>query len=185
MKLKMSKELQDFIIIHLIFIIACVLVILIPPSGYMGVKLFTLVIIYNIVIPLFGYLRHHSEWIKVWLFTFIISIFQIWPDWFLSAELGILEFPEDGFIKIGTVSLYMAGLWVIPLFIIIFTGLYLQEKVSNVAIYLIVALLSLIIFGSAEQTIWMLESWYPQNVTMIGNLAIYIIINRFNIVIIS
>ena len=176
MNIKISKNIQDFLIIHLVFAAICVSALVIPTSGYMGIKLFILVLIYNLIIPLFGYLRHHREWISIWLFVFILSLFQIWPDLFLSAELDILVFPEDGFIKIGTVSLYMAGLWAIPLFLILFTGLHFHESYSKLKIYFIIALLSLIIFGSAEQTIWMLQSWYAQNVTMIGHLAIYIII---------
>ena len=176
MKLKISKNIQDFLIIHLVFAAICVSALVIPTSGYMGIKLFILVLIYNLIIPLFGYLRHHREWISIWLFVFILSLFQIWPDLFLSAELDILVFPEDGFIKIGTVSLYMAGLWAIPLFLILFTGLHFHESYSKLKIYFIIALLSLIIFGSAEQTIWMLQSWYAQNVTMIGHIAIYVII---------
>lgn len=176
MKLKISKVVKDFLIIHLIFVALCILILLIPISGSMGIKLFILVAIYNIIIPLFAYLRNHTEWINMWLFVFILSIFQVWPDWFLSAELGILVFPEDGFIKIGTVSLYMAGLWAIPLFLIVFIGSYLHENHSMLSVYLIVAFLSLIIFGLAEQTIWMLESWYAQNVIMVGHLALYIII---------
>ncbi|MCJ7774470.1 MAG: hypothetical protein MUP22_15205, partial [Desulfobacterales bacterium] len=33
-----------------------------------------------------------------------------------------------------------------------------------------------VIFGLSEQTMWMLSSWHAQNVTMVGHLAIYIII---------
>jgi hypothetical protein len=34
----------------------------------------------------------------------------------------------------------------------------------------------LTIFGLAEQSMWMLQSWYAQNVTMIGHVALYIVI---------
>ena len=176
MKLKISKVVIDFLIIHLVFIVICISVLLIPLPGYMGIKLFVLVVIYNIIIPLYAYLRHYSDWIQVWLFAFILSLFQIWPDWFLSAELVILVFPEDGFFKIGTVSLYMAGLWTIPLFLIVFIGLRIQEKYSKTYVYIGIAILSLLIFGLAEQTMWILQSWYAQNVSMIGHLALYIII---------
>ena len=176
MKLKISKNFQDFLIIHFVFVAICAVILLIPISGFIGIKLFILVAIYNIIIPLFAYLRNHTEWINIWLFVFILSLFQVWPDWFLSAELGILVFPEDGFVKIGTVSLYMAGLWAIPLFLIIFIGSYLQENYSMQKVYLIVVFLSLIIFGLAEQTIWMIESWYAQNVIMVGHLALYIVV---------
>ena len=42
--------------------------------------------------------------------------------------------------------------------------------------YISTALLSLLIFGVAEQTLWMIGSWYAQNVVMLGNIALYIII---------
>jgi hypothetical protein len=100
----------------------------------------------------------------------------LFPDWFLSAELGILVFPDDGFIKVGTVSLYMMGLWTIPLFLIIFIGTSVQERYSKLTTYLLVAVLALAIFGLAEQSMWMLQSWYAQNVTMIGHVALYIVI---------
>jgi len=110
------------------------------------------------------------------VFTFFISLFQIWPDWVLSAELNVLVFPEDGLFKIGTVSGYMAGLWVIPLFLILFIGQRLQERYSKRISYLLVVLMSLLIFGLSEQLMWMLQSWYAQNVLMIGHIALYIIL---------
>jgi hypothetical protein len=110
------------------------------------------------MLPVFGYLRRYSEWINIWLFAFLLSMFQLWPDWFLSAELGILVFPEDGFIKIGTISLYMAGLWVIHLFLINYARLKIQVRYSNSITYITVAVLSVLIFGLSEQTMWMLQS---------------------------
>ena len=77
MNITISKKVQDFLIIHLVFAAICVSVLLIPPSGYIGIKLFILVLIYNLIIPLFGYLRNHPEWISIWLFVFILSLFQI------------------------------------------------------------------------------------------------------------
>ena len=67
----------------------------------MGIKLFILVLSYNLLIPLVGLFRKNSDWIKLWIFVFLISLFQIFPDWFLSAQLNILVFPEDGFFKIA------------------------------------------------------------------------------------
>jgi hypothetical protein len=176
MKLNISKEILDFFIVHLAFVIICIIILIIPITGFMGVKLFILVVIYNVIVPVYSYLRKYSEWLNIWLFAFLLSLFQIWPDWFLSAELGVLVFPEDGFIKIGTVSLYMAGLWAIPLFLIIYTGLKINKRYSQPITYLGVGILSLLIFGLAEQTMWMLQSWYAQNVIMLGHLALYIII---------
>jgi len=175
MKIKLQNIEKDFIYTHLIFIIICIIVLLIPFS--IGIRLFILIIIYNILISVVGKIRKHSNWFNLWIFVLLLSLFQIFPDWFLSAQLNILVFPEDGLFKIGTVSGYMLGLWVIPLFIIIFIGLRSMEKYSERTTYLIISLLSLLIFGFAEATMWMLPSWYAQNVTTIfGHIALYIIV---------
>jgi hypothetical protein len=177
MKLKINRLEKDVIYLHAFFVVLCVIILIIPFQNSIGIKLFILVIIYNILLPLIGKFRNHNDILSIWFFVFLVSLFQIFPDWFLSAELNILGFPDDGFIKIGTVSMYMLGLWTIPLFIITFFGIRMQDRYSNKIAYLVVSLLSLIIFGLAEQLLWILDSWYPQNVTIIfGHLAIYIII---------
>ncbi len=166
---------RDFIIIHLIFSIICGIVLFIPGMP-IGIKLFILVIVYNIIVPLVGIWRKYTDWLNIWLLSFILSMLQIWPDWFLSAQLEVLVFPDDGLFKIGTVSAYMLFLWAIPLFIILFIGRSVNERGSLNTTYLIVALMSLLIFGISEMTIWMIGSWHAQNVTMIGHAAIYIFI---------
>jgi len=166
---------RDFAIVHLIFSIICAIVLFL--SGIpIGIKLFILVIIYNIMVPLVGIWRKYPDWLNIWLFSFILGMLQIWPDWFLSAQLNVLVFPEDGLFKIGTVSGYMLFLWAIPFFIILFIGYRVSEQVSEHSTYLIVALISLLIFGVSEMTMWTIGSWYAQNVTMVGHTAIYIII---------
>jgi hypothetical protein len=142
----------------------------------MGIKLFILVVSYNLLIPLLGLFKKYVDWLKQWSFVFLISLFQIFPDWFLSAQLNVLVFPEDGLFKIGPVSGYMTGLWVIPLFLLCFIGGKIQEYYSHVKALVVVVLISFVIFVFAEQTMWMLQSWYPQNVTLfLDHLAVYII----------
>ena len=176
MKKYFSDIERDALLVHLVFIISCFLIIVLPIGIGIGVKLFILVILYSLLIVVIGLLRGYKEWIYIWIFVFLISFFQIFPDWILSAELNVLVFPEDGLFKIGTVSGYMVGLWVIPLFLIIFIGKQLQEHFSEKIAYIAVILLSLAIFGISEQSMWMLQSWYAQNVVMIGRVALYIII---------
>ena len=171
----MKKENIDFIIVHALFSVVCVIILLIPLIP-IGIKLLLLVLSYNIMIPVFGIIRKHSSWFNMWLFALILSIFQIWPDWFLASQLNILIFPPDGFIKIGSVSAYMAGLWAIPFFIIIYLGASLKNKYSEKKRYILIGLLSLFIFDIAEQSMWLLGSWHAINVTLIGYSAIYIII---------
>jgi hypothetical protein len=176
MKFKLKLLDKSFIIFHIIFAVLTLIMLLIPPPLEIGVKLFILVIIYNLSLFFIGIFIDDEIWMRIWLFSFLISIFQVFPDWFLSAELNILVFPEDGLFKIGTVSGYMFGLWAIPLFVIIFIGIKSRQTLSEGKAALIVILLTLIIFGTSEATIWIIGSWYPQNVTTLFNhLAIYII----------
>ena len=165
----------DFIIVHIAFSIICGIVLFIP-GIQVGIKLFILVIIYNVMVPLVGIWRKNPDWLNIWLFSFILSMLQIWPDWFLSAQLNILVFPEDGLFKIGTVSGYMLFLWAIPFFIILFIGNIIYERKSPQLTYIMVAALSLLIFGISEMTLWMIGSWYAQNATMVGHAALYIFI---------
>ncbi|MDA3897133.1 MAG: hypothetical protein PF482_13415 [Desulfobacteraceae bacterium] len=174
--IKLNRFEKDVIIFHTIFTILCGIVILAFSDIAIGQRLFFLVIVYNLVMPAWGFFRKDKDWTNLWLFTFILSMFQVFPDWFLSAQLNILVFPEDGCFKFGTVSGYMAGLWTIPLFIILFVGEQINERASKFAAYFSVAIASVIIFGGSEATLWLLPSWYAQNVYMIGHIALYILI---------
>ncbi|TXT55997.1 MAG: conserved membrane protein of unknown function [Candidatus Thorarchaeota archaeon] len=167
---------RDLLILHGLFAIFTIVALILPLGVQIGPRLFVLVIAYNLMIPIGGYYWGHRDWIALWSFSFLVSLFMIFPDWFLAAELGVLVFPADGLFKIGPVSGYMAGLWTIPIFIIVFIGREIQKNHSYMKSYLVVAILSLVIFFTAEATMWMLPSWYAQNVAMIGPVAIYIII---------
>jgi len=178
MKSKLLLIEKDFLYSHLLFILICFIVLIIPFPLLIGVKLFILVLVYNLSILVVGIFRDDAEWLKLYFFVLFISLFQIFPDWYLSAQLNILVFPEDGFFKIGTVSAYMLGLWVIPLFIICFISLRIKERYSINYANLLAILLSLIIFSLAEQSMWVF-SWYPQNVILLfDHLALYIIISE-------
>jgi hypothetical protein len=172
----MTRSEKDAIILHSLFTLLCGIVILAFSNIAIGQRLLFLVIFYNLVMPAWGVFRKDKTWMNLWMFAFILSMFQVFPDWFLSAQLNILVFPEDGCFKFGTVSGYMAGLWTIPLFIIIFIGERVNERSSRLAAYASVAATSIIIFGGSEATLWLLPSWYAQNVYMIGHIAIYILV---------
>ncbi|MGM0404266.1 MAG: DUF6989 domain-containing protein [Thermodesulfobacteriota bacterium] len=175
MKPSLSGEELDALYLHLLFALFCIPVLLIPDTAT-GIKLFVLVVVYNLAVPAAGSIRGHRAWTDIWLFALTLSIFQVFPDWFLSNYLGVLVFPEDGFFKIGTVSGYMAGLWAIPVFIIVYAGTRIRESVSPKAGYGAAALLALVLFVGSEATLWMLPAWYARNVSMVGHVAIYIIV---------
>lgn len=170
--LRFNKDEVDLIIIHVIFGICSSLTLFVP--FFLGAQISFLVIGYIIIIFMIGEFRGYEEWKKILLLAVLISLFQIVPDWFLANQLGIIVFPDDSFFKIGSVSAYMAGLWTIPLFIIIYIGLKTNERFSIQISYLTVCCTSLLIFGLSEQFLTMI--WYAENVSKIGNIAIYVII---------
>jgi hypothetical protein len=171
-----EQSIRDIIVVHVIFAVLAAAVVSLPLGTEAGWKLLLLVIAYNVMIPAVGYMRGHLEWLGIWLFVFLISIMQVVPDWFLSAQLDVLAFPVDGSPTIGTVPLYMAGLWSIPLFVLVYIGCRIEEKKSQVLALAAVMLLSLVVFTLAEETMWMLPSWHAQNVATIGHVALYIIV---------
>ncbi len=167
---------RDVILVHALFGILCGVVLLIPFHLAIGMRIFILVAVYNLLIPFLGFWRKDRQVLELWAFCLVLSMFQVFPDWFLSAQLGVLVFPADGFPRIGAVSGYMAGLWTIPMFMIIFFGQSIQARFSKTAALFAVGLASLAVFGGSEAIMWALPSWYARNVHMIGHVAYYILI---------
>ena len=69
-----AKMTRHFIIVHLIFVVLCFAILIIPIPIAMGIKLFILVAIYNLLILLVGLIRKYNEWIKLWVFVFFIML---------------------------------------------------------------------------------------------------------------
>jgi len=165
MQLLKDKSIKDFILIHVIFAILAAITLLFPFPGVLvdlfpfpGVlvdgKLLILVILYNALIIVGFYTKGHEEWKSIWLFSFILSLFMVFPDWYLAETLGALVFPPGGLPMIGgSIPLYMAGLWSIPFFIILFIGKEIQKRKSLEMTYGIVSILAVLIFVSSEVTL--------------------------------
>jgi hypothetical protein len=162
---------------HILFSFICMATLFSPiPRGW---QFAILVMIYNIGLPVLSIRFKANEWLSIWIFALPLSIFQVIPDWWLSAQLKTLVFPEDGFLKIGTVSAYMALLWVIPLFIIIYSAEKFRIHISPVGAYLAAGLLGILIFGISEASLWRIGSWHAQDVKMVANVAIYVLPAEF------
>jgi len=178
MQLLQDKSIKDFILIHVIFAVLAAITLLFPfPGAAVDGKMLLLVILYNALIIVEFYLKGHEDWKSIWLFSFILSLFMVFPDWYLAETLGSLVFPPGGLAMIGgAIPLYMAGLWSIPFFIILFVGKEIQRRKSIEMTYSIVAILGVLIFVLSELTLVNLPSWTATVTGMTGNLAWYIII---------
>ncbi|MHA1862396.1 MAG: DUF6989 domain-containing protein [Candidatus Thorarchaeota archaeon] len=178
MQIFSEKPIKDFVLIHIIFAVLASITLLFPfPTASVDGKMLVLVILYNALIVVEIIYKGHDEWKSIWLFSFILSLFMVFPDWYLAETLGALVFPTGGLPMIGgSIPLYMAGLWSIPFFIIIFIGKEIQKRKSIEMTYAIVSILGLLIFVLSELTLVNLPSWTATVTGMIGNLAYYIII---------
>jgi len=173
-----DNSIKDFVVIHVIFALLAAITLLFPfPAATIDGKMLLLVILYNALIIVEFNLKGYSEWRNIWLFSLTLSLLMVFPDWYLAETLGALQFPDHGFPMIGgSIPLYMAGLWVIPFFIIVFIGREIQKRKSNRMAYVIVPILTVVIFILAELTLVYLPSWSATVVGMTGNLAWYIVI---------
>ncbi|MDR3414944.1 MAG: hypothetical protein P4L83_02055 [Nevskia sp.] len=157
---------RDAALFHLLFGAAAagVFYLLRPPQ--LGWGILGLVGLYNLLLPLIGSRAGHHEWLDLWIFLLPLSLLQVLPDWVLTQQLGILGFPDLGGPRLGPVPAYMAGMWVIPLFWV----LWLSEPSLLAA-----ALLSLLLFGVAEWAARPLHLWQPLHVAQTCGVAYYVL----------
>jgi hypothetical protein len=109
-----------------------------------------LVVLYNLALPVMAQARGHHEVVQMWTFLLPLSIFLLFPDWMLSAKLGLLHFSEHDWLHFGTVSAYRAFIWTIPLFLVVFIGSEI-EKYQSTALALAAMLLSAIVLFVLEE----------------------------------
>lgn len=177
MRTSPRKAERTLILAHVLFTILCIVVMLLPiPRGW---QFASLVLVYNVTIPVLASRNERQDWWLIWTFALPLSIFQVFPDWFLSAHLKTLVFPEDGFFKIGTVSAYMAGLWAIPIFLIIYTAEKVRQHINPLVAFPVAGLTGVLIFGISEATLWRIGSWHAQDVKMFWHMALYVLPAEF------
>jgi len=158
---------RDALLFHVFFALAAggVFFVLRPPE--LGWGLLGLVTVYNLLLPLIASRGGHREWLDLWIFLLPLSVLQVLPDWVLSQQFGILVFPDLGGPFIGAVPAYMAGMWVIPLFWIV----WLAGRSTLTA-----ALLALLFFAGAEWAAHPLQLWHAQHVGQFMGIAYYVLL---------
>jgi hypothetical protein len=164
------------IVFHLLFaaVSAAVLALMHPPL--LGWGILFLVTVYNLVLPVLA--RRDGDWrlYDLWIFLLPLSIFQVMPDWLLSQLLGTLSFPNLGGPRIGTVPLYMAGMWVIPLSWVVMAGQASREVLGRTGEWLGAGLAALLILGAAEWAARPLALWRAQHVSQHLGVAHYVLL---------
>jgi hypothetical protein len=171
----MSQEHRFVLWFHAGFALLAGLALALPVAP-LGMRILALVVLYNIAFPILTRHSAYAQTRKLWEYLLPLSILMTLPDWFLSDVLRVLIFPETGSPFIGTVPLFMAGMWVIPLFIIVYCGQQTEERYGRPTALFAVAAISLVMFGGAEATLWAVPIWYAQNVTQVAHVALYVLV---------
>ena len=124
--------------------------LLLLPWASFGIRVLLLVIGYNAGVALVAWRTGDSLVLRWWCVLAPMSVLMVLPDWFLSAELGVLVFPATGSPFIGTVPLFMAGMWVIALLPVMLVGHFAERAWGVTAGLIVVVITGLALFTAAE-----------------------------------
>lgn len=133
----------------------------------LGLAVATLVLAFNVLLPMFARSGGHGQWFNLWWFLLPLSVCQVVPDWLLSQLLGILAFPDLGAPRLGTVPVYMAGIWVIPLFWVLLIARGSPALAGGLA---------LLVFAAAEWAAAHFGLWRPMAVRTWQGIAHYVLL---------
>ena len=170
-----SSEVRDAIAFHVAFALVAGATLALPAPD-LGWRLLGLVFLYSVALPTVGRMRGHVEWVPLWGFLALVSVFQVVPDAFLASVLGTLTFPDTGGPRLGATPLAMAGMWTIPLWVSLFTARQLDGGDLRRGLWIAALVCGLVLVG-AEATLWAVPIWEATGgVTMIGRVAVYVIV---------
>ena len=141
----------------------------------MGWRILLATLAYHVGLPLYARRQGRPEWLARWRFLLPLGLLQILPDWYLVNRLGVLAFPDTGSPAFGTVPLFMAGLWVVPLFLVLCCGDAARARAGPGAGALAAAAASSLLFTAAEATLWALPIWQAVNVPRTFHVAHYLL----------
>jgi hypothetical protein len=161
--------------VHIAFALLAVAVLVLPIAET-GVEVLGLVVIYNIAVPVAARRTHDDTLWITWAVLAPMSVLMVLPDWFLSAVLGTLTFPNTGAPYIGTMPLFMAGMWTIALLPLMMIGRQVEAARGVAAAFTTVALSGLALFLAAEWLAPALPLWEPVGVSMVLGVAVYVLL---------
>jgi hypothetical protein len=163
----MTRDVRAIVALNALFFAATGIAVALdtPAKGW---AVLTLVVAYNICLPLLARAVGRRDWVNLWAFLLPVSIFQILPDWVLASIIGTLRFPVIGGPRVDhAINLAMCGMWVAPLFIV----LALARGRAGVAAALAVA-----VFLGTELIAPVADLWQPVGeTTRVAGVALYVL----------
>jgi hypothetical protein len=151
------------------------LVVLSLPAPALGWRILAIVVAFHAT--LLGLARAWGlpGWRTSWTVLAPLSVLMVLPDWFLSAVLGTLFFPDTGAPFVGTVPVFMAGMWTMALFPLVVLGAAVESRRGSRAALLAVAVAGLALFAAAERVAPLVPIWEPVDVATVAGVAWYVL----------
>jgi len=167
--------LRDVFAFHALFVVVAIAVLFVSP-GAVGPQLLMLVVAYHVVLVTFAKTTDRPDWLALWAFLLPLSVLQVLPDWYLASIAGVLVFPDTGAPAIGPVPVFMAGLWVVPLFPVVCAAQWVYQRRGAVHALATAAVLSSVFFTLSEATLWRIPVWHAVEVAQTAHIAHYLLI---------
>lgn len=164
-----------WVVFHGVFALIA-LALLLVPVGQTGVKVLALVIGYNIALPVVARTAGDRTLWRMWAVLAPMSVLMVLPDWFLGAVLGSIRFPDTGSPFIGTMPIFMAGMWTIALLPICMLARDVEDARGPRAAFLTAGVAGLALFIAAELLAPAMPLWEPLGVTKVGGVALYVLL---------
>lgn len=166
---------MNWLVFHVGFAIVAVAGLVIPVPA-LGLRVLLLTVGYSIGIVVMAVRTRDQVLTSFWCALAPMSVLMVLPDWFLSAELGTLVFPDTGAPYIGTMPIFMAFMWVIALLPVMLIGWVVEQSRGLVTALVVVVAAGLALFTLAEFFAPVLPLWYPQGVTEVAGVAPYVLL---------
>lgn len=164
----MNASIRDMLWFHAAFFALALPLAVLLRDAALGHALLALAIAYNLLLPAFGVMRGHNNWLRLWAFLLPLSCAQVLPDWALARYAQTLVFPDHGIPRIGgLVPVYFMGLWIMLLFPVLLWADAVRSR------YLSAFVLALALFTLWEWLAPALHLWRPQGVRTISGVALY------------
>lgn len=143
------------------------------PLGPVGPRVAVAVLAFHLGWVVLG--RRDRELADLWATLAPMSALFVLPDWFLSAGLGVLRFPADGFPDLGTVTGYMAGLWAVPFLASVTAGRWVAARRGFAHGALAASAVCLLLLVVGETVAWRVPVWEAVGVREVSHVALYLL----------
>ena len=153
--------------------------LLLVPVGALGGRVLVAVVVWHVAVLAVAARRDSGRPDRAWLSAYALvapmSLLLVLPDWVLAVGLGTIVFPDTGAPYVGAIPVFMAGMWAVPLAVVVLVGRAAQRARGAAAGLAAGTAAGLAVFAASEATLWALPVWEAVDVTEVAHVALYVL----------